>query len=63
LYSISSALALGGDFKAAMSALYAQLAQATGLSAGLLAIVDREHGELVADKWAGAAARRVNESP
>jgi Nif-specific regulatory protein len=57
LYSISSALALGGDFKAAMSALYAQLAQATGLSAGLLAIVDREHGELVADKWAGAAAR------
>jgi Nif-specific regulatory protein len=57
LYSISSALALGGDFSAAMSALYAQLAQATGLSAGLLAIVDREHGELVADEQAGVAAR------
>jgi Nif-specific regulatory protein len=40
-----------------MSALYAQLAQATGLSAGLLAIVDREHGELVADEWATAAVR------
>jgi Nif-specific regulatory protein len=57
LYSISGALALGGDFSAAMSALYAQLAQATGLSAGLLAIVDREHSELVADERAGTAAQ------
>ena len=40
-----------------MSALYAQLAQATGLSAGLMAIVDREHSELVADERAGAASR------
>ena len=57
LYSISGALALGGDFSAAMAALYAQLTQATGLFAGLLAIVDREHGELVADERAGTASR------
>jgi Nif-specific regulatory protein len=56
LYSISGALALGGDFSAAMAALYAQLTQATGLFAGLLAIVDREHGELVADERAGSAS-------
>jgi Nif-specific regulatory protein len=55
LYSIASTLSLGGDFRAAMSSLYGQLAQATGLSAGLLAIVDREHDELVADERAGAA--------
>ena len=57
LYSISGALALGGDFSAAMAALYAQLAQATGLANGLLAIVDREHGELVADERAGVGPR------
>jgi Nif-specific regulatory protein len=55
LYSIASTLSLGGDFGAAMTSLYTQLAQATGLSAGLLAIVDREHDELVADEKAGAA--------
>ena len=55
LYSIASTLSLGGDFRSAMASLYAQLAQATGLSAGLLAIVDREHQELVADEKAGAA--------
>jgi Nif-specific regulatory protein len=50
-------MALGGDFSTAMSALYSQLEQATGMYAGLLAIVDREHGELVADERAGAEPR------
>jgi Nif-specific regulatory protein len=52
LRSISSALALGGDFKAAMASLFEKLAQAAGLRAGLLAIVDRERTELVADEAA-----------
>ena len=62
LRSISSALALGGDFKAAMASLFAQLSQAADLRGGLLAIVDRERGELVADEIADpvtAAERRT----
>ncbi|HEY0945418.1 MAG TPA: sigma 54-interacting transcriptional regulator [Opitutaceae bacterium] len=53
LHSISSALALGGDFQVAMSALFAQMEAAANLHAGLLAIVDRERSELVADEAAG----------
>jgi Nif-specific regulatory protein len=55
LRSISSTLALGGEFKTAMAALFAQLAQAVGLRSGLVAIVDRERGELVADEIAEGA--------
>ncbi len=49
---VSSALALGGDFKAAMGSLFTQLTTQAGLRLGLLAIVDRERGELVADEAA-----------
>ncbi len=52
LRTISSTLALGGDFPAAIASLFKQLAQTAQLRAGLLAIVDRERGELVADEAA-----------
>jgi Nif-specific regulatory protein len=52
LRSISSALALGGDFKTAVTSLFSQLDQVAGLKNGLLAIVDRERDELVADEMA-----------
>lgn len=52
LRSISSALAFGGDFKTAIRSLFTQLADAAGLRAGLLAIVDRERNELVVDELA-----------
>jgi len=55
LHTVSTMLALGGDFAAAMTALFAQLAQATSLREGLLAIFDREHETLVADDHIGAA--------
>ena len=49
-------LALGGDFTAAMAALFSQLTTATSLREGLLAIFDREHETLVADEQVGSAA-------
>lgn len=52
LRAIASTLALGGDFNEAMALLFAQLAQAADLRGGLLAIVERERGELVVDEIA-----------
>jgi Nif-specific regulatory protein len=53
LHAVSTMLALGGDFAAAMSALFSQLAAATSLREGLLAVFDREHETLVADEHVG----------
>lgn len=49
-------LALGGDFTAAMTALFSQLSLATSLREGLLAVFDREHEMLVADEHIGNTA-------
>ena len=57
LHAISSALALGGDFPAAIAGLFGQLAAATNLRSGLLAIFDREHRELVADECSDGLVR------
>lgn len=56
LHAVSTMLALGGDFTAAMTALFSQLSLATSLREGLLAIFDREHEMLVADEQIGHAA-------
>jgi Nif-specific regulatory protein len=52
---ISTALAFGGDFNDAVRSLFVQLSQFAGLRSGLLAIVNRERNELVADEAAGIA--------
>lgn len=56
LHAVSTMLALGGDFAAAMTALFSQLAAATSLREGLLAVFDREHETLVADEHVGGRA-------